>query len=72
MTVAVILRLLASNLAQGDVVGRAEIVDTGESVLFKDQQELLAFILRSGTGAGAGPRGALPELHGGSSSDQDP
>jgi hypothetical protein len=64
MTVSVILRLLASNLAQGRVVGRAEIVDTGETVSFKDQQEMLDFILRSAGDLESGTRGALSALHG--------
>jgi hypothetical protein len=64
MTVSVILRLLASNLAQGRVVGRAEIVDTGETISFKDQQEMLDFILRSASDLESGTRGALSALHG--------
>lgn len=44
MTVSVLLRLVPAALAQGRVAGHAEIVDTGETVVFKDQHEMLAFL----------------------------
>jgi len=71
MTVAVILRLLGGNLAQGRVVGRAEIVDTGETFAFRDEQEMVAFILRSASTVAIGPRGAPPALHGEHSAGSD-
>ncbi len=44
MTFSVLLRLVTEALAQGRVAGHAEIVDTGETVVFKDQDEMLAFL----------------------------
>jgi len=44
MTFSVLLRVVTKALAQGRVAGHAEIVDTGESVVFKDQEEMLAFL----------------------------
>lgn len=50
MTISVLLRLVPETLKQGRVTGHAEIVDTGESVLFKDQDEMLAFLRRASAG----------------------
>lgn len=47
MTVAVLLRLISGTQANGRVAGHAEIVDTGESALFKDQEEMLAILERA-------------------------
>jgi hypothetical protein len=44
MTLSVLLRLVSEALAQGRVAGHAEVVDTGETVVFKDQDEMLAFL----------------------------
>lgn len=44
MTFSVLLRLVTDALAQGRVAGHAEIVDTGETLVFKDQEEMLAFL----------------------------
>ncbi len=43
-TVSVLLRLVTEPPRQGRVAGHAEIVDTGESLVFKDQDEMLAFL----------------------------
>jgi hypothetical protein len=44
MNVSVLLRLLPQALAEGRVAGHAEIVDTGETALFQDANEMIAFI----------------------------
>lgn len=44
MTVSVVLRLVSEVLDGERVAGHAEIVDTGESAVFKDQEEMLAFL----------------------------
>ncbi len=67
MSVSVLLRLVTEILAQGRVVGRAEIVDTGETLVFKDQAEMVAFLLRSATtgNAGIANHGAPPAVQNG-------
>jgi hypothetical protein len=47
MNISILLRVVADALAEGRIAGRAEVVDTGESVLFKDQDEMLAFIQKA-------------------------
>ena len=47
MTISVLLRLVAGTLANGRVAGHAEIVDTGETLVFRDQEEMLAFLHRA-------------------------
>jgi len=49
MSVAILLRLVPQALNEGRVAGHAEVVDTGESLVFKDQEEMLAFLRRAGT-----------------------
>ena len=49
MTVSVILRLVAGTLTNGRVAGHAEVVDTGETLIFSDQEEMLAFLHRAAT-----------------------
>ncbi len=49
MTLSVLLRLVSEALAQGRVAGHAEVVDTGETVVFKDQDEMLAFLQGAST-----------------------
>ena len=44
MNVSVLLRLMPQALAEGRVAGHAEIVDTGESALFQDINEMVALI----------------------------
>ena len=46
MTVAVLLRLVSGQQASGRVAGHLEIVDTGETEVFKDEQEMLAILER--------------------------
>jgi cytochrome c553 len=47
MSVAVLIRLVAGALAEGRIAGHAEVVETGQSQLFKDQEEMLAFLRRA-------------------------
>ena len=49
MTISVLLRLLTDGRSEGRVAGNAEIVETGETVVFKDQEEMLAFLRRAST-----------------------
>jgi hypothetical protein len=48
--VSILLRLLArpaeAGAAPGAIVGQAEVVETGESTLFRDGPEMLAFLAR--------------------------
>lgn len=48
MSVSVLLRLMPTALTEGRVAGHAEIVDTGESVVFKDLEEMVAFLRGAG------------------------
>lgn len=51
MSVSVLLRLVPDALAEGRLAGQAEIVETGESVLFHDADEIASFV-RERLGAG--------------------
>jgi len=44
MTVSVLLRLRTAALAEGRLVGRAELVDTGEQVLVRRTEDLVAYL----------------------------
>jgi hypothetical protein len=52
MSVSIILRLVAAEAVEPDassepiVRGQAEVVETGETALFKDGAEMLAFVSR--------------------------
>jgi hypothetical protein len=48
MNISVLIRLLTDGLAEGRVAGHAEVVDTGETLVFKDQDEMLAFLHQAG------------------------
>lgn len=45
-TVTLMLRLLTRSAEDGDIVGHAEIVDTGEVVAVLDVNDLLALVRR--------------------------
>lgn len=45
-TVTLMLRLLTRSAEEGDIVGHAEIVDTGEVVAVLDVNDLLALVRR--------------------------
>ena len=63
MTVAVLLRLISGSQANGRVAGRAEIVDTGETEMFKDEEEMLAILERASRPiTAAADRPAQPDL----------
>ena len=47
MTISVLLRLVGGTRTTGRVCGHAEIVETGETVVFRDQEEMLAFLRRA-------------------------
>lgn len=47
MTISILLRLKPDAMGEGRVAGHAEIVETGQSVMFKDLDEVLAFLRRS-------------------------
>jgi hypothetical protein len=47
MNVSILLRLVTDALGEGRVAGRAEVVETGEIAVFKDQEEMLAFLQRA-------------------------
>jgi hypothetical protein len=53
--VAVILRLLPEALAEGRVVGHAEVVDTGDRKPVNDAQGLIELLCALGPSAGPGP-----------------
>ncbi len=46
MTVLILLRLISGTQANGRVAGHAEIVDTGQTEVFRDQEEMLAILER--------------------------
>ncbi len=48
MSVSVLLRLVSETAAEGRLAGHAEVVDTGETTAFKDQDEMVAFLRRVG------------------------
>jgi hypothetical protein len=54
MTVAVLLRLISGTQANGRVTGQAEIVDTGETEVFRDEAEMLAILQRVSNAPAAG------------------
>ncbi len=45
-TVTLVLRLLARPAEEGELVGHAEVVDTGEMVALHDVDELVALVRR--------------------------
>jgi hypothetical protein len=53
MLVSILLRLRPEALAAGEVVGRAEIVETGVKAVVHDVEELLAFLKGAAGAAGA-------------------
>lgn len=59
VTVSVVLRLLGPPLAEGRICGHAEIVETGETFVFKNLDEV-AHYLRARQGRQ--PRNARSEL----------
>lgn len=44
MHLSILLRVALDPLDDGRVAGRAEIVDTGETTIFSDADQLLAFV----------------------------
>lgn len=48
MNVSILLRLVPHALTEGRVAGHAEIVDTGETAVFKDLEEMVAFLQTAG------------------------
>ena len=46
MTIAVLLRVLSDQADLGNVVGRAEVVETGESFAFRDANELTSLLVQ--------------------------
>jgi len=46
MSVSVLLRLVSDTLTSGRVAGHAEVVETGETAMFKDPAEMLQFLRR--------------------------
>lgn len=52
MTVSVLLRLVSDTLTSGRVAGHAEVVETGETAMFKDPAEMLQFLRRVSTQGG--------------------
>jgi hypothetical protein len=46
MTIAVLLRLLLDDTTAGRLVGRAELVDTGQIFAFRDASELTSLLAR--------------------------
>ena len=47
MTISFLLRLKPDAMGEGRIAGHAEVVETGQSVVFKDLEEMLAFLQRS-------------------------
>lgn len=45
-TVTVMLRLLSRSAEEGEIVGHAEVIDTGEVVAVQDVDDLLALVRR--------------------------
>ena len=46
MTIAVLLRVVSDQAELGKIVGRAEVVETGETFAFRDAAELSAQLLQ--------------------------
>lgn len=51
MTISVLLRRVSGSLKHGHVAGQAQVVGTGETVVFKDQDEMLEFLRQATAGA---------------------
>jgi hypothetical protein len=47
MSISVLLRLVSETLAEGRLAGHAEVVDTGERIAFRDQDEMVEFLRRA-------------------------
>jgi hypothetical protein len=47
MNVSVLLRLIPAARAGGRLAGQAEVVETGETTVFSDHDEMLAFLRRA-------------------------
>ena len=63
MTVAILLRLISGAQANGRVAGHAEIVDTGQTETFRDEEEMLAILERARRAiSGAADPPVQPEL----------
>ena len=54
MNVSVLLRLIPAGRVGGRLAGQAELVETGETTVFADHDEMLAFLRQ----VSAGPVGA--------------
>lgn len=51
MTLCFVVRLLPDHLSESQIVGRVEIVETGERATFKDANELITFMRHSARGS---------------------
>jgi hypothetical protein len=54
MNISVLLRLVPPARARGRLAGQAEVVETGETIVFSDPDEMLAF-LRQVSAEGSDP-----------------
>ena len=52
MNVSVLLRLIPAARAGGRLAGQAELIETGETAVFADHDEMLAFLRQAAAGAG--------------------
>jgi hypothetical protein len=50
MNVSVLLRLIPAERTGGRLAGQAELVESGETTVFADHDEMLAFLRRATTG----------------------
>jgi hypothetical protein len=55
-----VLRLLPEALARSRIVGRVEVVDTGEQFMVRDADELIGFLFTRGIAAASVPKNEKP------------
>lgn len=51
MSLSILVRVIPELLREGRVAGQAEVVETGQSVVFRDAEEVIGFIRLVGAGA---------------------
>jgi hypothetical protein len=67
MSVSILVRIIPELLRNGRFAGQAEVVDTGETVVFSDAEEVIEFIRLAGAAVSIDGQGALP-----AAADPDP
>jgi hypothetical protein len=54
MSLSILVRIIPELLREGRIAGQAEVVETGESIVFRDAGEVIGFIASLGAGQSPG------------------